>query len=64
MIKCTKKGNVILNGNLTTIVGDILSTTAYFHRMIMKAGNVRLGTKVLDTLIEQITKMKEEEIEL
>ena len=64
MIKCTKKGNVILNGDLTTIVGDILSTTAYFHRMIMEKGNVRLGTQVLDTLIKHITKMKEEEIEL
>lgn len=64
MIKCTKKGDVILNGNLNTIVLDILSTTAYFYRMIMRQGNVRLGAQVLDTLIEHITKMKEEEIEL
>lgn len=64
MIKCTKKGNVILNGNTTTIVVDILSTTAFFYRMAIKKGSVRLGTQVLDTIIEQLIKIKEEDIEL
>jgi hypothetical protein len=64
MIKCTKKGNVILNGDTTTIVGDILSTTAYFYRMAIQRGGVRLGTQVLDTIIKYLIEIKEEDIEL
>lgn len=59
MIKCTKKGDVILEGDLNTIVVDILSTIAYFYRMTMEKGSVRLGVQVLDTLLKHINEMKE-----